>query len=73
MAVLIDAGGRRFSGGKAEAYATRARDGRELWSGPIPGAVTDLAFQDGRLFAACQSGELVVFGTPQGTGKRTGD
>ncbi|MHC4399196.1 MAG: outer membrane protein assembly factor BamB family protein [Planctomycetota bacterium] len=73
MGVLIEAGGMLFSGGKAEAYATRARDGKELWSGPIPSAVTDLAFQDGRLFAACQSGEIVCFGAPQGTGQRTGD
>jgi len=64
MNVLIEAGGVLLSGGDAKVYATRATDGKELWSAPVPSEVTDLAFQDGRLFATCRSGEIVSFGTP---------
>jgi len=62
MNVLIEAGGVLFSGGETKVYATRAADGKELWSAPVPSEVTDLAFQDGRLFAICRSGEIVSFG-----------
>jgi hypothetical protein len=62
MNVLIEASGVLFSGGKTKVHATRAADGKELWSAPMSSEVTDLAFQDGRLFATCQSGEIVSFG-----------
>ncbi|MBC8871440.1 MAG: PQQ-binding-like beta-propeller repeat protein [Planctomycetes bacterium] len=62
MNVLIEAGGVLFSGGETKVYATGAADGEELWSAPVPSEVTDLAFQGGRLFATCRSGEIVSFG-----------
>lgn len=64
MNVLIEAGGVLFSGGDTKVYATSAVDGKELWSAPVPSEVADLAFQGGRLIAACRSGEIVSFGTP---------
>ena len=64
MNVLIEAGGILFSGGETKVYATGAADGKELWSAPVPGEVIDLAFQGGRLFATCRSGEIVSFGAP---------
>ncbi len=64
MNALIEASGVLFSGGRTRVYATRAADGKELSSAPVPGEVTDLAVQGGRLFATLRSGEIVSFGEP---------
>ena len=39
-----------FTGSDGRVHATRAADGKQLWSAPAPGKVTDLAFHAGRLF-----------------------
>ena len=41
-------------------YATASKTGADLWSADMPGEVTDLAFQDGRLFAVCKNPHAVV-------------
>jgi outer membrane protein assembly factor BamB len=63
MTTLIKAGGVLFSGGTGKVYATRAADGKELWSAPVPGTeVTDLAWCDGCLLVVTNSGSVVCFG-----------
>lgn len=61
MSAAIKAGGTIFTGGEGKVYATAAADGRELWSEPVPGTVTDLAFAGGRLFAVTDAGAIVCF------------
>ena len=51
-----------FTGAADGVFATAADDGRQLWSAPVPGRVTDLAFNGGRLFVACEGGRLLCFG-----------
>ena len=62
MTALIEAAGILFSGGEGKLYATRASDGKELWSIAVPGTVADLAFDEGRLFVSCDSGAVLCFG-----------
>ena len=61
MTAIIEAGGTLFSGDRDRVYATRATDGRELWSARAPGAVTDLAFWGGRLFVVSETGAVLCF------------
>ena len=63
MTTLIKAGGVLFSGGTGMVYATRASDGKELWSAAVPGTeVTDLAYSGGCLLVVTNSGSVVCFG-----------
>ncbi len=59
MDVAIKAGDVIFSGGRAKLWATGVESGKELWSIPVPGSVTDLAFRGGRLFVLCESGDIL--------------
>ena len=62
MTAVIEAGGSLFSGGRNRIYATRSEDGKELWTEAVPGTVTSLAFNGGRLFVVCDDGTLACFG-----------
>ena len=42
--------------------ATDAATGRSVWNGAVNGKVTDLAFNDGRLFVVTDAGSVVCFG-----------
>lgn len=63
MTTIIEAGGTLFSGGTGKVYATRATDGKELWSASVPGIVQDLAFHGGRLFVLSDSGAITCLGS----------
>ena len=61
MTCAIKAGDNVFTGSEAKVHATRAADGKELWSAPIPDKVTDLAFHGDRLFVVTEGGSVVCF------------
>ena len=65
MTCAIKAGDTIFAGSQGEVHATRAADGKQLWSRPVPGKVTDLAFQAGRLFAVTDQGSVVCLAPGQ--------
>jgi len=58
---IIKAGGTIFTGGPGRALATDAATGRRVWSARSPGAVTDLAFSQGRLLAVTDSAQVLCF------------
>jgi len=66
MTAAILAGDVLLSGGKERVYATGREDGKELWSADAPGRVTDLAFQNGRLFVVCSGGHVLCFEARKG-------
>src|SRR6185503_19141342 len=55
MSVLVQAGSLVFGGANGKVVAAQASDGKELWSASVPGKVTDLAFQGGRLLVLTDS------------------
>lgn len=63
MTAAIKVGVVVFSGGDGKVYATGAADGRQHASAPVPGAVADLAWDDGRLLVLCAPGTIVCFRT----------
>jgi outer membrane protein assembly factor BamB len=65
MTAIIQAGTTLFAGGAGKVYAT-AGDGKELWSAPVPGTVSDLAFNAGRLLVATDTGTIVCFAAGAG-------
>ncbi|KKL91598.1 hypothetical protein LCGC14_1893090 [marine sediment metagenome] len=61
MTAIAKAGGTIFTGGPGRALATDAATGRRVWSARSPGAVTDLAFSQGRLLAVTDSAQVLCF------------
>jgi outer membrane protein assembly factor BamB len=65
MTAICKAGNTVFSGSRTHVYAVNAETGKELWKAPVPAPVTDLAFNNGYLFASCKNGAFLCFGSPQ--------
>lgn len=65
MTCAIKAGDNVFTGSEAKVHATRAADGKELWSAPMPDKATDLAFHGERLFVVTEGGFVVCFAPKQ--------
>jgi outer membrane protein assembly factor BamB len=61
MTAAIQAGDTLLTGSAGKVHATAADDGRELWSAPVPGTVSDLAFHSGRLLATTRQGGVICF------------
>ena len=61
VSAIIKVGGTIFTGGQDKVRATAAADGKDLWSAPVNGKVTDLAFSGGKLLVVTDADEVTCF------------
>jgi len=61
VTAVIKVGDTIFTGGQDKVRATAAADGKDLWSAPVNGKVTDLAFSGGKLFVVTDADEVTSF------------
>ena len=61
VTAIILVGDTVFTGSRDMVRATAAADGKALWSAPVKGTVTDLAFNGGRLFVTTDPGAVACF------------